>query len=81
MEPGDSVMADREFDIKEDLMLLGVKLNIPPFLRGKKQFSENELVVTRRIASLCIHVECAMEQIKKHLLYTDNFFTVIEYSI
>ena len=50
-------MADRGFDIEEDLVLLGVKLNIPPFLRGKLQLSEKELIATRRIASLRIHVE------------------------
>ena len=64
LEPGDSVKADRGFDIEDDLILRGVHLNIPPFLRGKEQFSEKELVLTRRIASLRIHVERAMEQIK-----------------
>ena len=55
-------MADRVFDI-EDLILRGVWLNIPPFLRGKAQLSEQELVTTRRIASLHIHVERAIERI------------------
>lgn len=61
LEPGDSVMADCGFDIEEDLILKGVHLNIPPFLRGKQQFSEKELIGTRRIASLRIHVERAIE--------------------
>ena len=64
LEPGDSVMADRGFDIKDDLDILGVKLNIPPFLRGKQQLDEKELIETRRIATLRIHVERAMEQLK-----------------
>ena len=64
LESGDSIMADHGFHIQEDLDLLGVNLNIPPFLKGKPQLSPNELVETRRIASLCIHVERAMEQIK-----------------
>ena len=63
LEVGDSVMADRGFNVQEELALLGVRLNIPPFLRGKKQLSSNELVETRRIASLRILVERAMEQI------------------
>uniref|UniRef100_A0A1X7U9Z1 DDE Tnp4 domain-containing protein n=1 Tax=Amphimedon queenslandica TaxID=400682 RepID=A0A1X7U9Z1_AMPQE len=43
-EPGNSVMADRGFDIEEDLALIGVRLNIPPFLKGWKQVLEKELV-------------------------------------
>ena len=64
LEAGDSVMADRGFDIEDHLILKGVYLNIPPFLRGKQQLDESELIVTRRIVSLCIHVERTMEQIK-----------------
>ena len=33
LESGDSVMADKGFDIEDDLILLGIKLNILPFLR------------------------------------------------
>ena len=54
-------MADRGFDIEEDQALLGVRLNTPPFLRGKEQLSAQELVETRWIAS---HVERAMDQLK-----------------
>ena len=52
-------MADRGFEIEEDLLLIGAHLSIPPFLCGKSQLSENELVITRRITSLRIHVERA----------------------
>ena len=69
LEPGDSVMADRGFDIEEDLALIGVRLNIPPFLKGKHQLSECELVETRRIASLRIQVERAMERIKNFHIF------------
>ena len=62
-------MADRGFDIEEDLIVRGVRLNIPPFLRGKRQFEEDELISTRRIASLRTHVERAMERIKKFHIF------------
>ena len=57
LESGDSVMADRGFDITEDPAPLGVRLNIPPFLRGKSQLESREMIETQRIASLRIHVE------------------------
>lgn len=57
-------MADKGFDIQDDLAPIGVKLNAPPFLHGKPQLDSTELVETRRIASLRIHVERCMERIK-----------------
>ena len=63
-------MADRGFDILGDLAPIGVKLNIPPFLHGKCQLDSSELVETRKIASLRIHVERCMERIKNnHIFY------------
>ena len=41
LEDGDSVMADKGFDIENDLPE-GVSLNIPPFLRGKEHLSAQE---------------------------------------
>ena len=61
LEEADSIMAVRGFDIKEDLVLFGIRLNIPPFMKDKKQLDEKELVETRCIATLRIHVERAME--------------------
>ena len=69
LQRGDSVMADRGFDIQDDLTPLGVKLNMPPFLRGKSQLDYKEMVETRRIASVRIHVERAMERIKNYHIF------------
>ena len=69
LESGDSVMADKGFDIAEYLIPRGVNLNIPPFLRGAEQFTHKELVENRRIASLRIHVERAMERIKNFHIF------------
>lgn len=48
-------MADRGFNIQDLLEEKGVRVNIPPFLKGKEQLSGNELVETRRIANTRIH--------------------------
>ena len=63
LERGDSMMADRGFDIGS-ITPEGTNVIIPPFLGGRPQFEADELVVNRRIASLRIHVEQAMERIK-----------------
>ena len=57
-------MADKGFDMAEYLIPRGVQLIIPPFFRGTDQCSHKELVNNRRIASLRIHIERAVERIK-----------------
>ena len=49
-------MADRGFDIQDKFIPLGIRLNIPPFLKGKIQLDKEELIETQRIASLHMHV-------------------------
>ena len=62
-------MADRGFDIQDDLALPGVRLNIPPFLKGKSQLTEKELLETRRITSIRICIERVMEHIKNFHIF------------
>ena len=65
LECGDSIMADRGFNI-QDILPSGVTLNIPPHLDESGQLSESERTTTRRIASVRIHVERAIERIKNY---------------
>lgn len=65
LEPGDSVMADKGFDIEDLLKDKGVELNIPPFLESQNQFSARDVQKTKTIASLRIHVERAIRRIKE----------------
>ena len=69
LEKGDAVMAGRGFNIQDHLIPLSVKVNIPPFLKGKTQIEPEEMVETRCIASLRIHVEHAMERIKNYHIF------------
>ena len=63
LEVGDSVMADRGFLIN-DMLPPGILLNVPPMLNETGQLTEDERARTRRIASVRIHVERAIERIK-----------------
>lgn len=62
MVPGDLVLADKGFLIKE-LLPAGVHINIPPFLTTP-QFTESQVLETQRIARARIHVERAIRRIK-----------------
>ena len=50
LEPGDAVMADKGFDIRYELMLIGVRLNIPPFAKKNTQMPARDVVSIRQIA-------------------------------
>ena len=54
-------MADKGFTV-QDLLPLGVCLNIPPFLGSKGQITPEEVVQTHQIASLRIHMERAINK-------------------
>ncbi|XP_048749237.2 uncharacterized protein LOC125661304 [Ostrea edulis] len=55
--PGDVVLADRGFNISENVGLCCAEVKIPAFTRGKEQLSPLELEATRKIAHTRIHVE------------------------
>lgn len=65
LEFGDLVLADMGFLISEELAVQGASLAIPPFATGKKQFSQREFEMARRLSHSCIHIEQAIECIKK----------------
>ena len=64
LEPGDSLMADKGFMIEDHCKERKIILNIPPFLGKDAQLSQEDMVKTRRIASVRVHVERAMERLK-----------------
>ena len=61
---GDLVLADRGFDIADDLALVGASLEIPPFTRGKPQLSQKEVDTDRELSRVRIHVERAIGRLK-----------------
>ncbi len=65
LQPGDLVLADRGFTVREFLQERLVDLNIPPFLLGRERLTPQEEVATKQIARARIHVERANERLKK----------------
>jgi len=55
--PGDVVLADRGFDIEEDVARMQASLTIPAFTRGCDQLSPLEIEKTRQLANVRIHIE------------------------
>lgn len=62
-------MADRGFSLDDELLVQGVRLNTPAFTKGKKQLTEKEVTTTRRIASVRIHVERAINRVKTYRIF------------
>ena len=54
---GDIVLADRGFDIDEDVARMQATLQIPAFTRGCVQLSPQDLEKTRQLANVRIHIE------------------------
>ena len=76
---GDSVMADKGFTI-EDILPLGVTLNIPPFLGMSDQMSAEDVVATQEIASLRIHIERAINKVKNFKIF-DGVIPLIQLGV
>lgn len=62
--PGDVVMADRGFLLKEQFAQRGVKLITPAFTKGKKQLSAEEVESSRMMSRARIHVERVIGRVK-----------------
>ena len=64
LERDDEVMADRGFQIKEEIMLRICSLSVPPGARVKSQMTMAERKKTKDVANLRIHDERAINRIK-----------------
>ncbi|XP_035259887.1 uncharacterized protein LOC118231967 isoform X1 [Anguilla anguilla] len=69
LQPGDEVIADKGFLIRDLLTDINVKLVIPTFLGPSGQFSKAEITHTQEIARLRIHVERAIRRIKEYHIF------------
>ncbi|XP_068731089.1 uncharacterized protein [Montipora capricornis] len=69
LKEGDAIMADKGFDIGDDLAKVKLRLNIPPFLRDKVGFEEHDVIKTQTIARHRIHVERAIGKVRRFKIF------------
>ena len=70
-EPGDTVLADRGFNIQELLLPFQVNLAIPPFLKKKTQLSLED-ARTKHVANARIHIERVIGRVKDFDILTSE---------
>ena len=80
IEPGDAIMVDKGFNVSDLTLQCGAKLHIPPFTRPKsdgkgRTLNQTEILKTREIARLRIHVERAIRRIEEFKLIGNKFDT------
>ena len=54
VERGDTILADRGFNIGEDLAVLGATLAIPAFTHGKQQLSQRDVERSKQLSRVRI---------------------------
>lgn len=65
LQYGDAVMADRGFNVTEELAVLGVTLVVPAYTKGKNQLSQAEVTDSREISCRRIRVEQVIGRMKR----------------
>ena len=63
--PGDVVLADRGFDIQDSVACYYAEIKIPDFTKGKKQLAPLEVENNQKIASVRIHVERVIGNVRR----------------
>ena len=57
VEPGDSIMSDKGFNVQDIFANKDVKINLPTRLTGKNKFTPETISSDRKIASKRVHIE------------------------
>ena len=74
-------MVGRGFTVENVLKPLGVSLNIPAFLHGREQLTNEEVTESQTMASVRIHIEQVIQEIKKFRHICDEISLVFHGSI
>lgn len=73
MNEFDAIMVDKGFQIDNTCNEYNVTLIRPPFLKGKKQFTKPEALLSKDIASARVHIERINQRIKTFKIFQNKF--------
>lgn len=68
----DAVMADKGFDIGDELKKVNLRLNIPPFLANQSAFSEGDVIKTQTVTQHRIHIERAIGKVRRFQIFSSE---------
>lgn len=63
--PGDQVLADRGFPLREILLVKQAELVLPPAGKGATQMTSDQVSQTKKVANVRIHVERVIRRLKQ----------------
>ena len=69
-DPGDSIMADKGFNVQDLFIPYNVMINIPSFFRKKNRLSGKTVISDRKIASKRVHIERIIGLAKTYKILT-----------
>ena len=67
-----AVMADKGFDIGDELKKINLGLNIPPFLANQSAFTEGDVMKTQTVAQHRIHIERAVGKVRRFQIFSSE---------
>ena len=70
--PGDLVSADRGFNVGDLVAEYRAEAVLPAFMKGKSQLSAKEVMESRELARVCIHVERLIGTVKQKYTILDS---------
>lgn len=76
LEPGDIVLADKGFDISDLIESRGATLNIPAYLKNKKQFGPAEIELNKQVTKFRIHIERCIGTLKSKFTILSQTITI-----
>lgn len=73
IEPGDQILADRGFPLREILLVKNAELVLPPAAKGTSQMTSDQVRRTKTVANVRIHVERVIRRIKQFRILSQVF--------